>query len=150
MVTAKQLQNEINKNPMKYNLESYKATLEQMAEKQTFRLAEIYPRRFDMFYVLKQNNYIHQIDYGVYEWSGKRPNIRTAKRVAMLTKEYRKTWGNGRTDKQTKIEFKPVKKTPTPKNKQMDKEKTGAIATMVLIGVVVLATIINFIIYFNR
>lgn len=81
---------------MKYNLESYKATLEQMADKGTFRFAEIYPRRFDVFYVLKHNKYIHQVDYGVYEWSGKRPNIRTAKRVAMLTMEYRKTWGNGR------------------------------------------------------
>lgn len=139
---------------MKYNLESYKATLEQMADKGTFRFAEIYPRRFDVFYVLKHNKYIHQVDYGVYEWSGKRPNIRTAKRVAMLTMEYRKTWGNGRTAKQTKMEFKPVKKTekPTqkPTQKQMNKEKAGAIATMALVGFVILATIINFIIYFNK
>ena len=134
---------------MKYNLESYKATLEQMADKGTFRFAEIYPRRFDVFYVLKHNKYIHQVDYGVYEWSGKRPNIRTAKRVAMLTMEYRKTWGNGRTAKQTKMEFKPVKKTEKLTQKQMNKEKTGAYATMVFIGVVLLATIINFIIYFN-
>lgn len=145
MVTAKQLQNELNKNPMKYNLESYKATLEQMAEKQTFRLAEIYPRRFDVFYVLKQNKYIHQIDYGVYEWSGKRPNIRTAKRVAMLTNEYRRSWTSSKNKTQTRLELKTNQNT----DKKMDKEKTGAIATMVLIGVVVLATIINFIIYFN-
>lgn len=130
---------------MKYNLESYKATLEQMAEKQTFRLAEIYPRRFDVFYVLKQNKYIHQIDYGVYEWSGKRPNIRTAKRVAMLTNEYRRSWTSSKNKTQTRLELKTNQNT----DKKMDKEKTGAIATMVLIGVVVLATIINFIIYFN-
>lgn len=130
---------------MKYNLESYKATLEQMAEKQTFRLAEIYPRRFDVFYVLKQNKYIHQIDYGVYEWSGKRPNIRTAKRVAMLTNEYRRSWTSSKNKGQTRLELKTNQNT----DKKMDKEKTGAIATMVLIGVVVLATIINFIIYFN-
>jgi hypothetical protein len=135
---------------MKYNLESYKATLEQMADKQTFRLAEIYPRRFDVFYVLKQNKYIHQIDYGVYEWSGKRPNIRTAKRVAMLTMEYRKTWGNGRTAKQTKMEFKPVKKTEKPTQKQMEKEKASAYATMALIGVTILAIIVNIIIYLNK
>lgn len=134
---------------MKYNLESYKATLEQMAEKQTFRLAEIYPRRFDLFYVLKQNKYIHQIDYGVYEWSGKRPNIRTAKRVAILTMEYRKTWGNGRTAKQTKMEFKPVKKTEKPTQKQINKEKASAYATMVLIGVTIFAIIANIIILFN-
>ena len=130
---------------MKYNLESYKATLEQMADKQTFRLAEIYPRRFDVFYVLKQNKYIHQIDYGVYEWSGKRPNIRTAKRVAMLTNEYRRSWTSSKNKGQTRLELKTNQNT----DKKMDKEKTGAIATMVLIGVVVLATIINFIIYFN-
>lgn len=130
---------------MKYNLESYKATLEQMAEKQTFRLAEIYPRRFDVFYVLKQNKYIHQIDYGVYEWSGKRPNIRTAKRVAMLTNEYRRSWTSSKNKGQTRLELKTNQNT----DKKMDKEKTGAIATMVLIGVVLLATIINFIIYFN-
>jgi hypothetical protein len=135
----------LTKNKMKYNLESYKATLEQMAEKQTFRLAEIYPRRFDVFYVLKQNKYIHQIDYGVYEWSGKRPNIRTAKRVAMLTNEYRRSWTSSKNKTQTRLELKTNQNT----EKQMDKEKTGAIATMVLIGVVVLATIINFIIYFN-
>lgn len=130
---------------MKYNLESYKATLEQMAEKQTFRLAEIYPRRFDVFHVLKQNKYIHQIDYGVYQWSGKRPNIRTAKRVAMLTNEYRRSWTSSKNKGQTRLELKTNQNT----DKKMDKEKTGAIATMVLIGVVVLATIINFIIYFN-
>lgn len=135
---------------MKYNLESYKATLEQMADKGTFRFAEIYPRRFDVFYVLKHNKYIHQVDYGVYEWSGKRPNIRTAKRVAMLTMEYRKTWGNGRTAKQTKMEFKPVKKTEKPTQKQMNKEKASAYATMALIGVTILAIIVNIIIYFNK
>ena len=135
----------LNQNKMKYNLESYKATLEQMADKQTFRLAEIYPRRFDMFYVLKQNKYIHQIDYGVYQWSGKRPNIRTAKRVAMLTNEYRRSWTSSKNKGQTRLELKTNQNT----EKQMEKEKTGAIATMVLIGVVVLATIINFIIYFN-
>jgi len=130
---------------MKYNLESYKATLEQMADKQTFRLAEIYPRRFDVFYVLKQNKYIHQIDYGVYEWSGKRPNIRTAKRVAMLTNEYRRSWTSSKNKGRTRLELKTNQNT----DKKINKEKTGAIATMVLIGVVVLATIINFIIYFN-
>lgn len=135
---------------MKYNLESYKATLEQMAEKQTFRLAEIYPRRFDVFYVLKQNKYIHQIDYGVYEWSGKRPNIRTAKRVAMLTNEYRRSWTSSKNKGQTSLELKTERKTEKRNVKQMEKEKTGAIATIVLIGVVVLATIINFIIYLNN
>lgn len=145
MVTAKQLQNEINKNPMKYNLESYKATLEQMAEKQTFRLAEIYPRRFDVFYVLKQNKYIHQIDYGVYEWSGKRPNIRTAKRVAMLTNEYRRSWTSSKNKGQTRLELKTNQNT----DKKMNKEKTGAYATMVLIGVTILAIIANIIILFN-
>lgn len=145
MVTAKQLQNELNKNPMKYNLESYKATLEQMAEKQTFRLAEIHPRRFDVFYVLKQNKYIHQIDYGVYEWSGKRPNIRTAKRVAMLTNEYRRSWTSSKNKGQTRLELKTNQNT----DKKMNKEKTGAIATMVLIGVTILAIIANIIILFN-
>lgn len=130
---------------MKYNLESYKATLEQMAEKQTFRLAEIYPRRFDVFYVLKQNKYIHQIDYGVYEWSGKRPNIRTAKRVAMLTNEYRRSWTSSKNKGQTRLELKTNQKT----DKQMDKEKMGAYATMVLIGVTILAIIANIIILFN-
>lgn len=130
---------------MKYNLESYKATLEQMAEKQTFRLAEIYPRRFDVFYVLKQNKYIHQIDYGVYEWSGKRPNIRTAKRVAMLTNEYRRSWTSSKNKGQTRLELKNNQNT----DKKMDKEKTGAYATMVLIGVTILAIIANIIILFN-
>lgn len=131
---------------MKYNLESYKATLEQMADKGTFRFAEITPRRFDVFYVLKQNNYIHQIEYGVYEWSGKRPNIRTAKRVAMLTQEYRKSWTSSKKMAQTRIEFK----NNTNTEKQMEKEKAGAIATIALVTFVVLATIINFIIYLNN
>lgn len=131
---------------MKYNLESYKATLEQMADKGTFRFAEITPRRFDMFYVLKQNNYIHQIEYGVYEWSGKRPNIRTAKRVAMLTQEYRKSWTSSKKAAQTRLDFKNKQNT----EKQMEKEKAGAIATIALVTFVVLATIINFIIYLNN
>ena len=131
---------------MKYNLESYKATLEQMADKGTFRFAEITPRRFDMFYVLKQNNYIHQIEYGVYEWSGRRPNIRTAKRVAMLTQEYRKSWTSSKKTAQTRLEFKNKQNT----EKQMEKEKAGAIATIALVAFVVLATIINFIIYLNN
>ena len=130
---------------MKYNLENYKATLEQMADKQTFRLAEIYPRRFDVFYVLKQNKYIHQIDYGVYEWSGKRPNIRTAKRVAMLTNEYRRSWTSSKNKTQTRLELKTNQNT----DKKMDKEKTAALATMVLIGVTILAIIANIIILFN-
>lgn len=134
---------------MKYNLESYKATLEQMAEKQTFRLAEIYPRRFDVFYVLKQNKYIHQIDYGVYEWSGKRPNIRTAKRVAMLTNEYRRSWTSSKNKGQTRLELKTNQNTEKPTQKQMNKEKAGAYATMVLIGVTILAIIANIIILFN-
>ena len=135
---------------MKYNLESYKATLEQMADKGTFRFAEITPRRFDLFYVLKHNKYIHQIEYGVYEWSGKRPNIRTAKRVAMLTQEYRKSWTSSKKTEQTRLEFKNKKNTEKPTHKQMEKEKAGAIATIALVAFVVLATIINFIIYFNN
>lgn len=135
---------------MKYNLENYKATIDAMAEKKTFRLAEFQPRRFDLFYVLKKYNYIQQIDYGVYEWAGKKPNIRTAKRVAMLTKEYRRTWTSSQNKEQTSLELKTERKTEKQTEKQMEKEKTGAIATMVLIGVVVLATIINFIIYLNN
>jgi hypothetical protein len=64
--------------------------------------------------------------------------------------EYRKTWGNGRTAKQTKMEFKPVKKTEKPTQKQMEKEKASAYATMALIGVTILAIIVNIIIYLNK
>jgi len=134
----------------KFNLESYKDLLTEMNEKQTFRLAEFQPRRFDLFYVLKKYNYIQQIDYGVYEWAGKKPNIRTAKRVALLTQEYRRTWTSSNNKEQTSLELKTERKTQKATEKQIEKEKAGAIATMILVGVVVLSTIINFIIYLNN
>ena len=135
---------------MKHNLENYKATIEAMAEKKTFRLAEFHPRRFDLFYVLKKYNYIQQIDYGVYKWAGKKPNIRTAKRVALLTQEYRRSWTSSQNKEQTSLELKTERKTQNATEKQINKEKAGAITTMILVGVVVLATIINFIIYLNN
>ena len=131
------------------NLESYKDLLIEMNEKTTFRFDELSQTRWDVFNVLKTNGYIRKVDKALYTWAAKKPTRATAKRVAMLTFEYRKSWASSQKDKkdvkdiQTKMNFK------TPKPKQMDKrqnrEQLAAIGTMILVTAIALTLVIAFI-----
>jgi ribosomal protein S8 len=133
----------------RFNLESYKDLLIEMNEKTTFRFDELSQTRWDVFNVLKTNGYIRKVDKALYTWAAKKPTRATAKRVAMLTFEYRKSWASSQKDKkdvkdiQTKMNFK------TPKPKQMDKrqnrEQLAAIGTMILVTAIALTLVIAFI-----
>jgi len=127
----------------KINLEAYKQLLTEMNEKQTFRFDELSRTPWAVFNVLKTNGYIKKVDKAVYTWSAKKPTRATAKRVAMLTTEYRKSWASSQKDVQTKLNFK------TPKHKPMDKresrEQLAAITTMILITALCIAMVIAFI-----
>lgn len=131
------------------NLESYKDLLTEMNEKPHFRFDELSQTRWDVFNVLKTNGYIKKVDKALYTWVAKKPTRATAKRVAMLTIEYRKSWASSQKDKkdvkdiQTKLKFK------NPKLKQVDKqqnrEQLAAIGTIILVTALCIAMVIAFI-----
>jgi len=130
----------------KTNLEAYKDLLIEMKEKTYFRFDELSQTRWDVFNVLKTNGYIKKVDKAIYTWVAKKPTRATAKRVAMLTIEYRKSWASSQKDKkdvQTKLNFQ------TPKPKQMDKrqnrEQLAAIGTMIIVTAIALTLVIAFI-----
>lgn len=125
------------------NLESYKDLLIEMNEKPHFRFDELSQKRWDVFNVLKTNGYIKKVDKALYTWSAKKPTRATAKRVAMLTIEYRKSWASSQKEKQTKLDFKTPK--PKPMDKQQNREQLAAISTMILITALCIAMIIAFI-----
>jgi hypothetical protein len=125
------------------NLESYKDLLIEMNEKPHFRFDELSQKRWDVFNVLKTNGYIKKVDKALYTWSAKKPTRATAKRVAMLTIEYRKSWASSQKEKQTKLDFTTPK--PKPMDKQQNREQLAAITTMILITGLCIAMIIAFI-----
>jgi hypothetical protein len=125
------------------NLESYKDLLIEMNEKPHFRFDELSQKRWDVFNVLKTNGYIKKVDKALYTWAAKKPTRATAKRVAMLTIEYRKSWASSQKEKQTKLDFKTPK--PKPMDKQQNREQLAAITTMILITALCIAMIIAFI-----
>ena len=125
------------------NLESYKDLLIEMNEKPHFRFDELSQKRWDVFNVLKTNGYIKKVDKALYTWSAKKPTRATAKRVAMLTIEYRKSWASSQKEKQTKLDFKTPK--PKPMDKRQNREQLAAISTMILITGLCIAMIIAFI-----
>jgi len=124
------------------NLESYKDLLIEMNEKPHFRFDELSQKRWDVFNVLKTNGYIKKVDKALYTWVAKKPTRATAKRVAMLTIEYRKSWASSQKEKQTKLDFKAKTK---PMDKQQNREQLAAITTMILITGLCIAMIIAFI-----
>jgi hypothetical protein len=125
------------------NLESYKDLLIEMNEKPHFRFDELSQKRWDVFNVLKTNGYIKKVDKALYTWSAKKPTRATAKRVAMLTIEYRKSWASSQKEKQTKLDFTTPK--PKPMDKQQNREQLAAISTMILITALCIAMVIAFI-----
>jgi hypothetical protein len=125
------------------NLESYKDLLIEMNEKPNFRFDELSQKRWDVFNVLKTNGYIKKVDKALYTWAAKKPTRATAKRVAMLTIEYRKSWASSQKEKQTKLDFKTPK--PKPMDKRQNREQLAAISTMILITGLCIAMIIAFI-----
>jgi hypothetical protein len=125
------------------NLESYKDLLIEMNEKPHFRFDELSQKRWDVFNVLKTNGYIKKVDKALYTWVAKKPTRATAKRVAMLTIEYRKSWASSQKEKQTKLDFTTPK--PKPMDKQQNREQLAAITTMILITGLCIAMIIAFI-----
>jgi hypothetical protein len=133
----------------KFNLEAYKDLLTEMNEKATFRFDELSRTPWDVFNVLQKNGYIKKIDRAVYTWNARKPTKATAKRVAMLTTEYRKSWASNQKDKkdakdmQTKLNFKTTK--PKPMNKREKREQLAAISTMILITAICIALVIAFI-----
>jgi hypothetical protein len=127
----------------KINLESYKDLLIEMNEKPHFRFDELSQKRWDVFNVLKTNGYIKKVDKALYTWAAKKPTRATAKRVAMLTIEYRKSWASSQKEKQTKLDFKTPK--PKPMDKRQNREQLAAISTMILITGLCIAMIIAFI-----
>jgi len=125
------------------NLESYKDLLIEMNEKPHFRFDELSQKRWDVFNVLKTNGYIKKVDKALYTWAAKKPTRATAKRVAMLTIEYRKSWASSQKEKQTKLDFKTPK--PKPMDKRESREQLAAISTMILITALCIAMVIAFI-----
>jgi hypothetical protein len=131
------------------NLESYKDLLNEMHSAQTFKFKEISKQRFDLFYILKQHGYVKRLDHGLYTWAHAKPTRATAKRVAMLTIDYRNSWECMQKDKkdvkdvQTKLNFQ----TPKPKqtDKRQDREQLAAIGTMILVTAIALTLVIAFI-----
>jgi hypothetical protein len=133
----------------KFNLESYKDLLTEMNEKPHFRFDELSQTRWDVFNVLKTNGYIKKVDKALYTWVAKKPTRATAKRVAMLTFEYRKSWASSQKDKkdvkdiQTKLDFKTTK--PKQMDKRQSREQLAAIGTMIIVTALCIAMIIAFI-----
>jgi ribosomal protein S8 len=130
----------------KFNLESYKDLLTEMNEKPHFRFDELSQTRWDVFNVLKTNGYIKKVDKALYTWVAKKPTRATAKRVAMLTIEYRKSWASSQKDKkdiQTKLNFKTTK--PKQMDKRQSREQLAAIGTMIIVTALCIAMIISFI-----
>jgi len=111
----------------KINLESYKDLLIEMNEKPQFRFDELSQKRWDVFNVLKTNGYIKKVDKALYTWVAKKPTRATAKRVAMLTIEYRKSWASSQKEKQTKLDFKTPKPKPTrlPRQSKRKRQRNG-------------------------
>jgi hypothetical protein len=133
----------------KFNLQSYKDLLTEMNEKPHFRFDELSQTRWDVFNVLKTNGYIKKVDKALYTWVAKKPTRATAKRVAMLTFEYRKSWASSQKDKkdvkdiQTKLDFKTTK--PKQMDKRQSREQLAAIGTMIIVTALCIAMIIAFI-----
>jgi ribosomal protein S8 len=130
----------------KFNLQSYKDLLTEMNEKPHFRFDELSQTRWDVFNVLKTNGYIKKVDKALYTWVAKKPTRATAKRVAMLTIEYRKSWASSQKDKkdiQTKLNFKTTK--PKQMDKRQSREQLAAIGTMIIVTALCIAMIIAFI-----
>jgi hypothetical protein len=99
--------------------------------------------------VLKTNGYIKKVDRAVYTWAGRKPTKATAKRVAMLTTEYRKSWASSQKDKkdvkdgQIKIKFSNTK--PKAMDKRQEREQLAAIGTIILVTAIALTLVIAFI-----
>jgi hypothetical protein len=133
----------------KVNLESYKDLLNEMHAANTFKFSEISKQRFDLFYILKQHGYVKRLERGLYTWSHGKPTRATAKRVAMLTTEYRNSWECMQKDKKdtkdTQIKMKFKNQMPKQTRKQQDRAELAAIGTMILVAVVSLTLIIAFI-----
>jgi ribosomal protein S8 len=133
----------------KVNLESYKDLLNEMHAANTFKFSEISKQRFDLFYILKQHGYVKRLEHGLYTWSHGKPTRATAKRVAMLTTEYRNSWECMQKDKKdvkdTQIKMKFKNQMPKQTRKQQDRAELAAIGTMILVAVVSLTLIIAFI-----
>jgi len=139
------------------NLEAYKDLLTEMNEKATFRFDELSQTRFDVFNVLKTNGYIKKVDRAVYTWAAKKPTRATAKRVAILTTEYRKSWASSQKDKkdvkdnQFTIKFdadkikKDAEKFKRPIDKRQNREQLAAISTMIIVTALCIAMVIAFI-----
>jgi hypothetical protein len=137
----------------KTNLTAYKDLLTEMNEKPTFRFDELSQTRFDVFRVLQEHGYIKKVDRAVYTWVAKKPTIATAKRVAILTIEYRKSWDSSKKDKKdvkdTQIKIKFSNPKPKPVNKEQKRNKMAAIGTAFLLGAVLTAIIYSIITNFN-
>jgi hypothetical protein len=133
----------------KVNLESYKDLLNEMHAANTFKFSEISKQRFDLFYILKQHGYVKRLERGLYTWSHGKPTRATAKRVAMLTTEYRNSWECMQKDKKdakdTQIKMKFKNQMPKQTRKQQDRAELAAIGTMILVAAVSLTLIIAFI-----
>ena len=131
------------------NLESYKDLLTEMNEKETFKFLELSRTPWDVFNVLQKHGYIKKVDKALYTWVAKKPTRATAKRVAMLTIEYRKSWASSQKDKkdvkdvQTKLNFQTPK--PKPMEKRQNREQLAAIGTIILVTALCIAMVIAFI-----
>jgi ribosomal protein S8 len=131
------------------NLESYKDLLTEMNEKETFKFLELSRTPWDVFNVLQKHGYIKKVDKALYTWVAKKPTRATAKRVAMLTIEYRKSWASSQKDKkdvkdvQTKLNFQTPK--PKPMEKRQNREQLAAIGTIILVTALCIAMVIEFI-----
>jgi len=137
----------------KTNLTAYKDLLTEMNEKPTFRFDELSQTRFDVFRVLQEHGYIKKVDRAVYTWVAKKPTLATAKRVAILTIEYRKSWDSSKKDKKdvkdTQIKIKFSNPKPKPVNKENKRNQMAAIGTAFLLGAVLTAIIYSIITNFN-
>lgn len=135
------------------NLTAYKDLLTEMNEKPTFRFDELSQTRFDVFRVLQEHGYIKKVDRAVYTWVAKKPTLATAKRVAILTIEYRKSWDSSKKDKKdvkdTQIKIKFSNPKPKPVNKENKRNQMAAIGTAFLLGAVLTAIIYSIITNFN-
>jgi len=137
----------------KTNLTAYKDLLTEMNEKPTFRFDELSQTRFDVFRVLQEHGYIKKVDRAVYTWVAKKPTLATAKRVAILTIEYRKSWDSSKKDKKdvkdTQIKIKFSNPKPKPVNKEQKRNQMAAIGTAFILGAVLTAIIYSIITNFN-
>ncbi len=137
----------------KTNLTAYKDLLIEMNEKPTFRFDELSQTRFDVFRVLQEHGYIKKVDRAVYTWVAKKPTLATAKRVAILTIEYRKSWDSSKKDKKdvkdTQIKMKFSNPKPKPVNKEQKRNQMAAIGTAFILGAVLTAIIYSIITNFN-